>query len=84
MNQSRKTKNSNGVNLGVSPWAIVQELLVACEMAAIHVAELEEAWRSGALKSCDGQNGERANRNIDVRVALRNAIANAGSEVRRA
>lgn len=51
------------------------ELLSACKAAKAHVEELREAWRTGALRSFDGKNAERSNRNVDVETLLRKAIA---------
>lgn len=53
---------------------VEDEVRVPMEMAVAHIEELEEAWRNGALCSCDGHDGERANRNLDVRVALRRGL----------
>lgn len=47
----------------------------AAKVAYAHVAELREAWRTGAIHDTDGRGGERSNRNVDVEVALRDAIA---------
>lgn len=47
----------------------------AAKVAYAHVAELREAWRTGAIHDTDGRGGERSNRNVDVEVALRAAIA---------
>lgn len=49
-------------------------LRAACEFALEHVRELREAWRTGALDERDGGGGTRSNRNVDVEVALRNAL----------
>ena len=36
-----------------------------------HCRESAEAWQTGALNSCDGRNGGRSNRNMDVIAAAR-------------
>lgn len=40
----------------------------------IHILELEDAWRSGALESRDGLNDYRSNRNFLTRAALEHAM----------
>jgi hypothetical protein len=45
-----------------------------------HLTDLEEAWRAGALTSCDGNNSLRANRNVEVRVLLEKLIAHEKGE----
>ena len=50
-------------------------LLRGVEFALSHVEELEEAWRRGKISEPDGLGGRRSNRNVDVRVRLRAAIA---------
>lgn len=46
----------------------------AVERALVHILELEEAWRNGALESRDGLNGYRATMNVKTRVALEIAL----------
>jgi hypothetical protein len=53
------------------------ELLEACRAALEHTEELWDAWTRGAIREIDGRGGERSNRNRDVAVALRAAIAKA-------
>ena len=55
--------------------AINAELLAACEAAKAHVAELRDAWEHGVIHEIDWQGGTRSNRNVDVEVMLRKAIA---------
>lgn len=57
----------------------VGRLRQACRVAMDHILELEEAWRSGALTSCDGQNGPRSNRNVEVRNIIRAATDASGA-----
>lgn len=52
-------------------------LLVACISALAHIAELEEAWRTGAISEHDGQGGARSSRNVEVRAMLEKAIERA-------
>lgn len=47
----------------------------AGERALAHVNELRDAWQRGAISEHDGQGGTRSNRNVDVAVALRCALA---------
>jgi hypothetical protein len=47
-------------------------LVDAAKLALDHVRELRDAWASGALTCRDSS--ARANRNVDVEVALRDAI----------
>ena len=50
------------------------ELVAAAEIALEHVKELREAWRTGAIRECDGNGGTRSNRNVDVEVRLRRVL----------
>jgi hypothetical protein len=52
-------------------------LLQACTVALEHVAELQEAWRTGAITEHDGKGGTRSNLNSDVLAWLRKAIEKA-------
>lgn len=52
----------------------VPSLLAACRQALVHVEELREAWRTGAISEHDGRGGTRSNRNVEVEVALRGAL----------
>jgi len=54
-------------------------LVEALNEAKAHVEELEDAWRRGAINEIDGQGGLRSNRNVDVRVAINNALRAAGA-----
>jgi hypothetical protein len=58
-------------------WAAarIERLETVTQLALDHVLELEEAWRTGALSEHDGKGGTRSNRNADVRLALRKALA---------
>jgi hypothetical protein len=51
------------------------KLLEAAKKAREHILELEDAFRSGALNSCDGRNGLRSDTIVDIHVALDGAIA---------
>lgn len=65
---------------------LLKQLLAASEAALAHVRELREAWRTGAIDERDGGGGTRSNRNVDVEVALRDAVEKAhamGFEVQR-
>lgn len=53
----------------------VQAVIDAARKALVHVEELREAWRRGAISEHDGRGGTRSNRNVDVEVALRAALA---------
>jgi hypothetical protein len=67
------TKRLNADHLAAA-WAV--KAREALRKAKSHVAELEEAWRRGAIHETDsGGNGTRSNRNVDVRVALANALS---------
>lgn len=57
-------------------------ILLAAKAALEHVRELREAWRTGALHECDGGGGTRSNRNVEVEVALRNALAETVGTIR--
>lgn len=48
--------------------------LAALREALDHVSELEEAWQRGAIHETDGKGGTRSNRNVEVRVRLRQVI----------
>lgn len=54
-------------------------LLEACKAAQLHTQELWDAWQRGAINERDGLGGIRSNRNMEVDVALRAAIAKAES-----
>lgn len=56
------------------PTDTTQELVIAVRYALIHVQELREAWRTGAISEHDGKGGLRSNRNVDVEVRLSNAL----------
>lgn len=47
----------------------------AAEKAHAHTLELREAWRRGAISEHDSLGGTRSNRNVEVEVALRAALA---------
>jgi hypothetical protein len=51
------------------------ELVSAIRKAHEHVAELRDAWQRGAIDECDSKGGTRSNRNADVEVLLRAALA---------
>jgi len=53
------------------------QVLSALETAYEHVLELRNAWQRGLLTEQAWEGGTRANRNVDVEVALRAAIAKA-------
>ena len=42
--------------------------------AHTHTEELREAWRRGVIDERDGGGGRRSNRNMEVEVALREAV----------
>lgn len=52
-----------------APVAVVETN--SLQLVVNHLEELAEAFRTGALSSCDGQHGARSNRNMDALVALR-------------
>ena len=56
------------------PTDTTQELVIAVRYALIHVQELREAWRTGAISEHDGKGGLRSNRNVDVEVKLTKAL----------
>ena len=56
------------------PTDATQELVIAVRYALIHVQELREAWRTGAISEHDGKGGLRSNRNVDVERRLANAL----------
>lgn len=56
------------------PTDATQELTIAARYALIHVQELREAWRTGAISEHDGKGGSRSNRNVDVEVKLTKAL----------
>ena len=56
------------------PVDATKELTIAARYALIHVQELREAWRTGAISEHDGKGGSRSNRNVDVEVRLSNAL----------
>jgi hypothetical protein len=56
------------------PTDATQELAIAARYAMIHVQELREAWRTGAISEHDGKGGTRSNRNVDVERRLANAL----------
>ena len=57
--------------------ARIAVLTEAANFALEHVEELEEAWRRGTIQELDHWRlgGERSNRNVEVRVALRAALS---------
>jgi hypothetical protein len=50
-------------------------LVEAAEMAHRNADELREAWRTGAVTSCDGKSGIWSSNNVEVEVSLREALA---------
>lgn len=52
-----------------------EKMREAAQQAWIHLDDLREAWRTGAVATNDGKGPNRANHNVEVEVALRNAIA---------
>ena len=57
--------------------AAAPDLLEACKAALVHIEELEDAWRSGALSAHNGRDRARASRNAELRVLLDKAVAQA-------
>jgi len=55
--------------------ALAHTMRNALQSAREHVLELADAWQTGALSEHDGKGGARSNRNSDVRVELRDALA---------
>ena len=49
-------------------------VLMALVAAKAHTGELREAWMRGVMDERDGHSSQRSNRNVDVDVAVRNAI----------
>ena len=55
------------------------ELVAALTFALAHVEELRDAWSRGAISEHDSfTGGTRSNRNVDVEVRIRAALAKAG------
>jgi hypothetical protein len=50
-------------------------LVEAAEKAHRNADELREAWRTGAVTSCDGKSGIWSSNNVEVEVSLREALA---------
>lgn len=50
-------------------------LVKVCQAALTHCQELRDAWERGVLNETDGGGGTRSNRNVDVCVALENALS---------
>ena len=50
-------------------------LVEAAELAHRNADELREAWRTGAVTSCDGKSGIWSSNNVEVEVSLREALA---------
>ncbi len=59
---------------------VVKGLVEAAIAALEHVTELRDAWQRGSLEECDGKGGTRSNRNFDVEVSLRSALAGVRGE----
>jgi hypothetical protein len=55
--------------------AQVDTLRKALEKSLAHVLELEDAWQRGCISEHDGKGGLRSNRNVEVRVTIRAALA---------
>ena len=55
-----------------------KRLVEALRKSHEHIAELREAWRTGALHETDGRGGERSNRNVDVEVLIRQTVTQLG------
>lgn len=49
-------------------------LVPAARIALAHLQELREAWMRGVIDERDNLGGRRSNRNVEVEVALRNAL----------
>lgn len=58
--------------------ASIKVLVEALKAAQEHCEELRDAWERGALDEHDGQGGTRANRNVSVLLASRDALATHG------
>jgi hypothetical protein len=69
-NQVVALKNANGCTDVVA-------LAIAAAKANEHCAELRDAWQRGSIREYDslGMTGQRANRNVEVEIALRMALA---------
>lgn len=50
-------------------------LLDAATAALSHLQELRDAWQRGVIDERDGRGAARSNRNVEVEVALRQALA---------
>jgi len=50
-------------------------LVYAAELAHRNADKLREAWRTGAVTSCDGKSGIWSSNNVEVEVSLREALA---------
>jgi len=55
--------------------AEIARLRGAILQALEHVCELRSAWKRGCLSETDGKGGTRSNRNVEVEVKLRAALA---------
>lgn len=55
--------------------ADLANLVTASHSALTHVRELRDAWQRGAIDERDHQGGMRSNRNADIEIALRSALA---------
>jgi len=54
---------------------VLPKLVEALEAAQSHLEELRDAWMRGAIRETDNLGGTRSNRNADVEVACRDALA---------
>ncbi len=52
-----------------------KRLVSAAEKARRNAEAVREGWRTGAITSCDGKSGMWSSENVDVEVALREALA---------
>jgi len=62
----------HGYNLALADLA---RLEAAAHKAQEHIYELGDAWRRGALSEHDDKSGTRSNRNHDIGIELREALA---------
>lgn len=53
----------------------VRDMIDALKIADTHTKELRNAWERGAINECDGLGRTRLNRNVDVDVSVRKALA---------
>ena len=61
-----------------------RDLVEALEAAMRHCNELREAWERGVLREHDSLGGTRSNRNVEVIVQARDALANKECDALRA